>query len=326
MSSLIPISSLRKVYCFCATCGKKILFSHSEKEEKAVPTNYMCRTCESKLIDVTIEGFTCRIPSDMDPLRLLSLLGKDPAHWKVIEGFQLMEVSPIEKLSDRVTQDAQCDVCQAFLPTGPAFYYETEEENLVDLCEKCVKSRNGYDLYRFRNVSCGFTDLWSDDKAEANKIPPSIYSDLNRIISGLFEIGVKNADDIHIWMGEKSLLINPDTIDGLHDNLEETRQSIICLLERLNRSWFPVSRRLNILIQCMRRKQLLPLLPCFVQIETIERRNPVEEYKQELLNDRKRSRERKEQLEKVEYTIPGSFMNDSVHAFERGEMRRKIII
>ena len=328
--SLVKPSSLIKLYCFCATCGKKIRYAHQDPSAlistQPPPTNLMCRPCESKLIHVTIDGVDYELPSDVDAFHLLSLFGKDPTQWKVTEKFQFVEISSrIEKISDRVTQDAQCDVCQAFLPTtGSAFYCEDDEK---DLCESCLKLYNGHNLSRFENLSCGFTDLWfTEGGEESKKMPPSIYSDLNCIISGLFTIRARNADQIQIWMGEKSLCVNPDTIDSLHHDEKETLESIIRLLRRLNKKWFGVSLRLNMLIRHLELHGNVdrPLLPCSVHVESVEKSlemSPVERYRMELLNDRKRSRERKERLEKVEYVIPGSFENNHIHAFER-EMKR----
>jgi hypothetical protein len=323
--SLVKPSSLIKLYCFCATCGKKIRYSHTSSSSPTPPTNLMCRSCESKLIHVTIDGVNYELPSDIDDFHLFALFGKDPARWKVTEKFQFTEISRIEKISDRVTQDAQCDVCQVFLPTTEsAFYCEDDEK---DLCSECIKTHhNGHSMYRFENLSCGFTDLWFEGEKSTNKMPPSIYSDLNRIVSGLFTIRARNADQIQIWMGENSLQVNPDSIDSLHDNEKETCESIIRLLKRLNQKWFGVSLRLNMLIRHLELHGNVnrPLLPCSVHTESIERRlemSPVERYRMELLNDRKRSREMKEKQERVEYAIPGEFTNGPVWAFER-EMKR----
>jgi hypothetical protein len=325
--TLQTVSSLTKIHCFCATCGKKIIYSHGLTPNP--PTNLICRTCESKLINVTIDSQEYQLPSDIDPLILLRLFGKDPTEWKV-SNFEFIEISSqkIENLSDRVTQDAQCDQCQVFLPTGTGFYCEShEEQELIDLCENCVKLHNGHKLCRFENVSCGFTDLWDGNLNTSDKVfkmPPSIWSDLNRIIRGLFTIRARgDADSVRIRIGESSLLIDPDSFDSLSDDESETRDFIVKFLKRLNRNWFQGSRRLSIVIQSIQEKKSIPLLPCWIYSETEKRENPIAEYRQELINDRKRSREMKEQKEHVEYAIPGGFTNDPIHAFERA-MKKKI--
>jgi hypothetical protein len=323
--SLVTASSLKKIHCPCATCGKKIIYSHGDEEPKRKPENLICRTCESKLISVTIDGKEYQLPSDIDPFILLRLFGRDPAQWKVSpKNFQFVEISSqIEKISDRVTQDAQCDGCQAFLPTGRENFYCESHEEMMDICENCVKLHNGHALYRSENLSCGFTDLWETNSAEfvsqRSKMLISIWSDLNRIIRGLFIIRARGDPDlVKIWMGENSLLIDPDSFDSLSEDENETREFIIRLLKRLNRNWFRASMRLSMVIDCIsKKKEKIPLLPCFFMMETESKVNPIADYKMEMIQDRKRSREMKEKSERVEYIIPGGFANDHIHAFER---------